>query len=221
MDAAERRHETAVFFITLGVAITPVLWWMLLFSADGWIRVHYDVTDISLGSHMGTDATLFAYDLVLCIAFLLPAFVLSAWHALRHRYLGTLTLSLGLLWLVNTIAFYAGGRDCTPIQQRDPGAWWFVFAGLTGGILACVACGIAVGRRVDKGFGKSLAVAASLTATIALIDFVQWSNCAGPSTQVARDLSVFVAPLMTLFAFPIVWIGTLIGRATRAVPPTS
>jgi hypothetical protein len=215
MDAAERRHEVAVFFTAFGVAALVGVWWLGVALLNTWIRQRYDVSDPTLGSHMGSDATDFRYDLAWSILVTLPVFVLSIWHAVRHRYVALYVWVIGLLWLANSALFVVGARGCTSGSALMGPAPWFEGAALASAVLACVIGGGLVGYRVAGGTGATAVLALALAATTALIWFVQWDTCAGPSWQVSRSLDIFMTPILAAVALPLVWLGSLVGRPAR------
>jgi hypothetical protein len=202
------------------IGAATVAWWIGLGLVGGWAMSRYDLTDPTLGNHMGTDAILFSYDLFMCVLFTLPAFVFPAWHAIRHRYLPILIGAVAVIWSFNTLIFLVGRDVCALGMEsayglRGDGG---IRLGLAAAAGISLAAGIMLGRRDDRGLGESLSVAAAIGATTSLIAFVQWSSCAGVSTQVSRDLIVYTFPLFAALAFPIVWIGGLVGRRQRSGP---
>jgi hypothetical protein len=202
------------------VGVATFGWWTGLGLFDGWARGRYDLTDPTLGNHMGTDAMLFSYDLLLCVLFTLPALAFPVWHAVRHRYLPILIGAIAVIWSFNTLIFLMGRQACPSGMEsayglRGDGGFWL---GLSSAAVISLVAGIMLGRRDDRGLGESLSVATSIGAMTSLIAFVQWESCAGVSTQVARDLIVFSFPLFAALAFPIVWIGGLVGRRQRLGP---
>jgi hypothetical protein len=199
------------------IGVATIGWWASLGLVDGWAMSRYDLTDPTLGNHMGTDAILFSYDLLICVLFTLPAFVFPVWHSVRHRYLPILIGAVAVIWSFNTLIFLAGRKACPPKISSayglpgDGGIW----IGLASAAVISLVAGIMLGRRDDRGLGESLSVATSIGATTSLLAFVQWESCAGVSTQVARDLIVYSFPFLAALAFPIVWIGGLVGRRQR------
>jgi hypothetical protein len=213
VDPAERRHETGIVLMTLGVAALTVLWWIGVAQADAWVRSHHDLSDATLGSHMGSDATDFRYDLAWAVLVTLPVFVLSAWHAIRRGYLDLYLGAIGLLWFASTIVFVLGARGCTSGPAYSAAARWYEDAAIAIAVSACLIGGALVGRRVVAALGVAASMAVALGASTALIGFVQWDNCAGASWQVVRSWDILMAPIFAIVALPLLWIGMLIGRA--------